>query len=147
MATKQSTQKNGQRPGRKPGTKMTDEHKAALAAGRESGRAVRAYLQALEDHRPRRGRKRTPESIQARLAKIDDQLAGADPVKRLNLVQERLDLIAEQDALSQTTDLAALEQDFRKHAKAYSQNKGITYAAWREVGVPADILKAAGITR
>ncbi len=42
---------------------MSAEHKAALAKGREEGRAVRRYLEALEEQRPRRGRKRTPESI------------------------------------------------------------------------------------
>src|SRR3712207_412101 len=71
---------------------MSDEHKAALAEGREQGRVVRRYLEALESHRPKRGRKRTPESITKRLAAIDEQLAAADPLNRLHLVQERLDL-------------------------------------------------------
>ena len=53
-------------PGRK--TKMTDEHKQALAEGRELGRAVRDYLEALEAHKPKRGRKRTPDSVKKRLA-------------------------------------------------------------------------------
>ena len=53
---------------------MTDEHKAALAEGREQGRVVRRYLEALESHRPRRGRRRTPESIAKRIAAIDEQL-------------------------------------------------------------------------
>ncbi len=47
---------------------MSDEHKAALAEGREQGGVVRRYLEALESHRPKRGRKRTPESIAKRLA-------------------------------------------------------------------------------
>ena len=46
---------------------MSDDHKAALAAGRNEGRAVRRYLEALEAHKPKRGRKRTPESIEKRL--------------------------------------------------------------------------------
>ena len=29
----------------------------------------------------------------------------------------------------------------------YAQRKGISYAAWRELGVPADVLKKAGISR
>ena len=32
-------------------------------------------------------------------------------------------------------------------AKGYSERKGISYAAWREAGVPAATLKAAGISR
>ena len=71
---------------------MTDEHKAALAAGRNEGRAVRRYLEAIEAHKPKRGRKRTPESIQKRLAAIEHQLPQADPLSRVNLIQERMDL-------------------------------------------------------
>ena len=36
---------------------MSADHKAALAKGREEGRIVRRYLEALESNRPRRGRK------------------------------------------------------------------------------------------
>lgn len=126
---------------------MTAEHKRALAEGRELGRAVRRYLDALEQQRPRRGRKRTPESIRRRLAAIAEQLDAATPLQRLQLVQERLDLAAELEALDTKVDLSALEADFVKVAKDYSQRKGISYAAWRELGVPADVLKQAGVTR
>ncbi len=130
-----------------PKSKMTDEHKAALAAGRAEGRAVRAYLEALDQHRPKRGRRRTPDSVNARLAKIDTELVSADPMTRLSLVQERLDLLAELESLTTTVDLTALESDFVKSAKGYGERKGISYAAWREVGVSAATLKAAGISR
>ena len=71
---------------------MSDTHKAALAEGRDQGRAVRRYLEALEAHKPRRGRKRTPESMEKRLAAIEERLSQADPLTRLQLVQERMDL-------------------------------------------------------
>lgn len=126
---------------------MSDEHKAALAEGRNQGRAVRNYLEALETHRPKRGRKRTPDSITKRLDAIETEMATANPVKRLQLVQERIDLTAELDAGTQTVDISALEADFVAAAKPYSERKGISYAAWRELGVPASALKAAGIGR
>lgn len=126
---------------------MSDSHKAALAEGRELGRAVRLYLEALDSAKPKRGRKRTPESIQKRLDKIQGEVATADPAKRLSLVQERLDLEAELTTLSTSVDLGALEQAFVASAKRYSELKGISYTAWREVGVPASILKAAGMSR
>jgi hypothetical protein len=126
---------------------MSDEHKAALAEGRAQGRAVRHYLEALEAHKPKRGRKRTPDSIQRRLDKIDVEMVDADPVKRLELIQERLDLKAELEAGSATVDLSALEAEFVKAAKPYAQRKGISYEAFRQVGVPAAALKAAGIGR
>jgi hypothetical protein len=126
---------------------MSEEHKAALAEGRRQGRAVRDYLEALEQHKPKRGRKRTVESIQAQLAKIEDQLPDADPVKRLQLIQDRMDLQAELDANENKADLEALETEFVQAAKGYAERKGISYAAWRELGVEASVLKKAGISR
>jgi hypothetical protein len=71
----------------KSGTRtMSDQHKAALAEGRSEGRAVKAYLEALEQNRPRRGRKRTPDSVKKRLAAIDAQLPEASALARLQLL-------------------------------------------------------------
>ncbi|HWC11793.1 MAG TPA: hypothetical protein VG455_11275 [Acidimicrobiales bacterium] len=141
MAKKAAASKTRQRM-------MSDEHKAALAEGREQGRVVRRYLEALESHRPKRGRKRTPESIAKRLATIDEQLATADPLNRLHLVQERLDL---EGALASSegdgADLEELEAAFVEVAAAYGERKGLTYEAWRSIGVAPRVLKAAGIGR
>ena len=126
---------------------MSDDHKAALAEGRRQGRAVRDYLEALEQHKPKRGRKRTAESMQAQLAKIEQQLADADPVKRLQLIQDRHDIQAELESSENKADLEGLEADFVQTAKGYSERKGISYAAWRELGVDAAVLKKAGISR
>jgi hypothetical protein len=128
-------------------TPMSDEHKAALAEGRNQGRSVRRYLEALDAHKPKRGRKRTPESVQKRLDRIDVELASADPLRRLQLIQERLDLNAELQAATGKVDLSGLEQDFIEAAAAYSARKGISYAAWRELGVEPTVLKRAGISR
>jgi len=130
-----------------PPTKMTAEHKKALAEGRAEGRAVKAYLDALEQQRPRRGRKRTPDSIKKRLAAIEKELADATSLARLQLVQERRDLETELAGMDTTVDLTKLEAEFVKVAKAYSARKGIEYASWRELGVAADVLKKAGVTR
>ena len=126
---------------------ITSEHKAAIAAGRTESRAVKHYLEALERNRPKRGRKRTPESVTKRLSSIDAQLVDADVVTRLNLIQERLDLLAELERLESQEDISAAEAEFVKVAAAYGSRKGISYSAWREVGVPAQVLKAAGISR
>ena len=126
---------------------LSAQHKAAMAAGRTEGRAVRKYLEALEQHRPKRGRRRTPDSINARLEKIDREFGDADPVTRLTLVQERIDLQAELAAMEDPVDLDAVEAEFVAAAKGYGERKGISYAAWRELGVPAAVLKRAGISR
>jgi hypothetical protein len=126
---------------------MSSEHKAALAEGREQGRAVRRYLEALEANKPRRGRKRSPESLKKRLDAIESEIASADPLKRVHLVQERADLQDALDATASNVDIGQLEKAFVRAAAPYSERKGITYATWREVGVPAAVLEKAGISR
>ncbi len=134
-------------PPKKSRSTMTDEHKAALAEGRNQGRAVRAYLEALDAHKPKRGRKRTPESIANRLERIESELLSADPLKRLQLVQERLDLAAELESLQAGVDLTELEDAYVAAAGPYGARKGISYAAWRALGVEPSVLKRAGISR
>jgi hypothetical protein len=126
---------------------VSDEHKAAMAEGRTQSRAIATYLEALESHKPKRGRKRTPDSIAKRLTAIDKALETANPIKRLSLIQERLDLLNEKESLEGNVDLSAFEDQFVAAAKGYSDRKGISYAAWRELGVPPAVLKRAGISR
>jgi hypothetical protein len=126
---------------------VSDSHKAAMAEGRTQSRAIAAYLEALESHKPKRGRKRTPDSIDKRLTAIDKSLESANPIKRLSLIQERLDLLTEKEALEGNVDISAFEDQFVDAAKGYSERKGISYAAWRELGVPPAVLKRAGISR
>ena len=126
---------------------MSDEHKAALAKGRMEGRVVRDYLEGLRATKPKRGRKRTPDTIRKRLDAVDVELASAGPLDELLLVQERSDLEAELASKSKAVDMNALEAEFVKVAKSYSDSKSISYASWRQVGVPASALKRAGISR
>jgi hypothetical protein len=126
---------------------MSDEHKQALAEGREQGRGVRLYLEALEKNRPKRGRKRTSDSITKRLDTIEQRLVDADPLTRLHLVQERINLENELESMKAKSDLAELEEGFISSAKSYGQRKGISHGAWRSLGVPADVLRKAGISR
>ena len=126
---------------------MTPEHKAALERGRSEGRVVRDYLEALRSTKPRRGRKRTPESINKRLTSIEQSLLDATAIDELQLIQERRDLRAELESMESTVDIAALEDAFVAVAKAYGGRKGISYSSWREVGVPAATLSRSGIGR
>lgn len=126
---------------------MSDQHKAALAEGRDQGRAVRRYLEALDAHKPKRGRKRTPESIDRRLKAIDERLPDADPLSRLHLTQEKANLQAELDSSGATVDLQALEDAFVEAAKSYGERKGIVYGTWRQLGVEAAVLRKAEIPR
>ena len=129
----------------KPG--MSAEHKEALAIGREQGRAVRRYLEALEAHRPKRGRKRTAESVKKQLADVEQEIKRATGIARLTALQKRRDLEVELAGMQGGgSDVSALEKEFVKVAKDYSARKGISYGAWREFGVAPDVLKKAGIT-
>jgi len=126
---------------------MSDAHKEALARGREQGRIVRNYVDALSSHKPKRGRKRTRESIEARLAKIEESYEQTDPLTRLHLAQEKLDLMAELETTDSAFDISELEDAFVEVAAAYSEAKGLTRGAWREIGVQPSVLTRAGITR
>ena len=123
-------------------TKMTNSEKVEVAA-------VREYLKALEQNAPRRGRKRTPDGVRRQLASVAAEMEGTTVTRRLGLVQQRIDLEAELEALEQADSIAlsALEASFEDPAAAYSGRRGISYAAWREVGVSTATLKAAGIRR
>ncbi len=126
---------------------MSNAHKNAIAEGREQSKAVAAYLDALESNKPKRGRKRTPESIDKQLSALDEKLSKANALSRLQIIQDRMDLLAAKETLKADVDLSTFEDDFVAVAKSYGDRKGISYAAWRELGVPAPVLKKAGITR
>ena len=123
---------------------MSQAHKDALARGRRESRAIKNYLKTIESRKP--GRPVTKESLTSRLATVNTKLDGMDdPLKRLDLLQSRLDI---EEALASVKDVANLDQieaDFVANAKGYSQRKGISYTAWRRFGVPAAVLKKAGI--
>ncbi|MDQ1503268.1 MAG: hypothetical protein QOD57_995 [Actinomycetota bacterium] len=146
-ATRTAAASEPKAPTRRGRSPMSDGHKLALAEGRDQGRGVRLYLEALEKNRPKRGRKRTPDSITRRLDTIEQRLVDADPLTRLHLIQERINLQDELDTLKAKTDLTQLEEGFIAAAKSYGQRKGISHSAWRSLGVPADVLRKAGITR
>jgi hypothetical protein len=127
---------------------MSDAHKTALAQGRNYAKVVSRYLDALEANKPKRGRKRTADSVKKRLTTVETELKEAGGLQRLALLQERRNLEVElAGRQSSGGDIADLERDFVKVAKPYAQRRGITYGAWREFGVSPEVLKKAGISR
>jgi hypothetical protein len=121
---------------------MSDEHKQAIADARRQNQAVRDYLNALTTAKPA-GRRpsTTPEQLQEQ---VD---AESDPVKRLELIQRRLDIEDRLASKQDLPDLETLEAEFVAVAADYASRKGITYTAFRELGVPASALKQAGVPR
>lgn len=126
---------------------MSEEHKEALAKGRQQGKAVRDYLAALESER-KPGRRIDRDTVEARIADVQTAIdEETDPAKRVTLIQKRLDLEERLISLDEQPDLDALEVAFVDAAAPYSERKGISYTAWREAGVPAATLRRAGIKR
>ena len=126
---------------------MSAEHKAALAKGRAQSKAVREYLSMLQED-GRRSSNLSPDQLNQKIHELQAKIDETDnPATRLELIQRRIDL---EEQLGQTKDAAdpeELEKAFVESAKEYSERKGISYSAWREVGVPASVLKQAGIAR
>jgi hypothetical protein len=123
---------------------MSQEHKDALARGRKESRAIKNYLRTIESRKP--GRPVTKESLNSRLATVNAKLeADNDPLKRLDLLQSRLDIEEALESVEDVANLDEIEAEFVAHVGGYSQRKGISYTAWRRFGVPAAVLKKAGI--
>lgn len=123
---------------------MSEEHKAALAKGRREARAIKGYLKALAERKP--GRPVTKESLNKRLETVNRKLDESDnPLAQVELIQSRIDIEEALANLDQAEDMESLEADFVEHAASYSDRKGISYTAWREFGVPAKVLRTAGI--
>ncbi len=158
-ATKKTTAKVAKQAARKTKTaatkprgprkgSMTAAHKSALAEGREASRHVRAYMDALEISKPKRGRKLDPASVRKRIALIDEQVKKARGFEKLNLLADKEALQGKlAGSGSVQVDVSALRRDFIRSAKSFGERKGLSYATWRAAGVPADDLKAAGIKR
>ena len=104
-------------------------------------------LDAVVAGKGKRGRKRTPQSIAGQIHRIDQEILDAPPIKKLELIQKKTDLLAEKERLTARVDIALLEKNFVKVAKSYANRNGITYSSFRALGVSAEVLKKAGIPR
>jgi hypothetical protein len=127
---------------------LSPEHLEALAAGRDEGRIVRRYLDAMT-FRPANSRHRDPDFLRRKLKRLDAAIpVERDVLTRLSYLQQRITTLRELDALGEEPeDLGELEEMFIKAAKRYGERKGIAYQAWRSVGVAPDVLRRAGIHR
>jgi hypothetical protein len=139
---KTTAKKSAKRRGVK---KLTPRHKAAMAKGRTEAAHVRAYLDALEANKPRRGRQRTEATIQKQLTQVRGDLRTATGMKKLELVARRMELETELGGKRTRADLSGLRKNFVKHAGSYARRKSIPKEAFREAGVPAADIRDAKI--
>lgn len=128
-------------------TGMSKAHKEALARGRAESKAVRDYLKVLEQD-GRKTSNMSPDQLNAKIHELQSRIDASDnPATRVELIQRRIDLEEQLNSVEDAPDIEELERAFIEAVKPYSERKGISYMAWREVGVPAATLKAAGISR
>ena len=112
----------------------------ARKKAREETGAVRAYLEGLKAQRGRENNRFSPED---RLKRVDSKLEIAtDVVETVVLKQKRRDILAHINA---RVDVEKLEIEFIKVAKPFSDRKGISYPVWKEMDVPASVLRRSGI--
>lgn len=124
---------------------MDAEHKAKLVEGRADARVVKAYLQYLDENKPKRGRRRTVDSISNRLAQIDAELPNETALSRLKMFQERTDLTNELEALGRVADGSELREEFVGCASRYAAAHGLKAGAFRQMGVDTATVKEAKI--
>ncbi len=108
---------------------------------------LKRYLEMIsEQSNP--GRRFSKGDLEERLAKTIDAIGNEDNLlTKLELTQRRMDLEKRINGLEDADDPADAEAEFIKVAQGYAERKGITYSAFRDVGVPATILAKTGVRR
>jgi hypothetical protein len=105
--------------------------------------AVAAYLTALRAPKvPANSR----ANLEKRRVQIEQWIADEpSPIREVELRQQRLDIDAQHAQIDQAARLPELEEAFVKVAASWAKRSRISAAALREVGVPARVLKQAGL--
>jgi hypothetical protein len=110
--------------------------------------AVERYLTIVTAPK-HRGRQRTVARVRQELDAAT--IASTDPnngaLEKLRLAQQILDLQAELVRRENTVNAKEVEDEFVQVAGEYAHHRGISYEAWRAVGVEPAVLKRAGIAR
>ena len=133
---------------RRASRKLSASQRDALAKGRAISATVNRYLVAVA--KPgRRGRPVSRETLTQRLADARRRFKTEVGVNKVLAAQEIRDLQAKLTRLGTETavDVKTLESAFIEVAKQFSEHRGVTYRSWRAAGVPAEVLKRAGIPR
>jgi hypothetical protein len=119
------------------------ERPAEPGGRRAETNAVAAYLTALRAPKvPRRDRAK----IEPRRAKVEHWIGEEQsPIRQVELIQRRLDIDAQLAQADQADRLGELEEAFVNVAASWAKRSGSRAAALREVGVPASVLRRAGL--
>jgi hypothetical protein len=148
-AARKPAKKTARKATKRPAArKLSAAHKRALAEGRTMSATVDRYLSAVNTPK-RRGRKVSKSALQQRLVDARTKAKSATGVDKVLAAQEVRDLHARIANLDTGSggDMKILEAAFIRIAKRFGGNRGIGYGAWRDAGVPAVVLRKAGVAR
>jgi hypothetical protein len=97
----------------------------------------------------RRGRKVSPDTLRQRLDAAEERARSATGLAKLQAVQDVRDLRTKLAAAGDgaATDVRKLEADFVRVARRFSEQRNISWGAFRHAGVPSPVLKRAGVRR
>jgi hypothetical protein len=122
------------------------ERPTERGARRAETNAVAVYLTALKGPRPSGSSKAKREGLMRRRAQVEQWISEErSPIREVELIQQRLDIDAQLGQLDQAARLPELEEAFVKVAASWAKRSGVSAAALREVGVPASVLRRAGL--
>lgn len=125
---------------------LSEGHKKALTSGRLESKAIGDYVDALKAGAGKaRKSRRTRDDVRAEIKEAKAELRTARAVDRVRLQQRLIDLDVELGEIAKFVDIAPLEREFIKVVKRFSERNGITWTAWRKVGVSAAVLRAAKV--
>lgn len=88
-----------------------------------------------------------PEVIARAIEVINERAQEGTSIERLQRTQRALTLARQLDALLNAEEGDDLRAFFVEHALAWATERGVGYGAFRAMGVPADVLRDAGMTR
>ena len=89
---------------------------------------------------------RSRANLEQRRAQIERWIVEeSSPIREVELIQQRLDIDAQIGQIDQAQRLPEPEEAFVKVAASWAKRSGISAAALREVGVPASVLRRAGL--
>jgi hypothetical protein len=111
-------------------------------------RVVNPYLLSLSAKKKNNSGKRSPERLAAKLETISAKLdtdTTLTPVARLRLYQDRIDITRDLNAATYQPDIDGLVKLFIEVGAEWAKDTGISYQAFRDMGVPTSVLREARI--
>lgn len=114
---------------------------------RSASACVKRYLELQSPRLRRRGSPADLGATREQLELVEAEIPlTVDPLTRVLLHQRAIDLKAKLEEMETTeADFEQIEEEFIENVARWAEQKKISYSALREAGVPAQILRKAGM--